>query len=183
MLNFWFDDLFWLFLAKYPAKSDIIGIIETTDCWSPTFKTGYVQLLFEKVIAFKEVKVLKLWQFFGNFYRVNCQVVFSWKTPFLESFLLKRPEPASLQNNRLNFWKCFDRFLEIFLKFNKIYSIKLEIKISTEKTGCDSCYYLQKPRFLNCTPLIYFRRETTKFLGKATFEITFLVPHQYSNFI
>ena len=46
--------VFWTFLANYPAKSDIIGLIKTTGCWKPTSITVYAPFLLNKVLAFKQ---------------------------------------------------------------------------------------------------------------------------------
>ena len=48
MSIFWIVDSFWTFLANYPAKSDIIEIIETAGCWKPIFLMGYAQFASEK---------------------------------------------------------------------------------------------------------------------------------------
>ena len=38
--------VFWNFLANYPAKSDIIGLIETTASLKPCFLIGYAKFVF-----------------------------------------------------------------------------------------------------------------------------------------
>ena len=43
MSNFWIVGSFWTVFAYYPAKSDILGLIETAGCWKPFFIIGYAQ--------------------------------------------------------------------------------------------------------------------------------------------
>ena len=63
-------------------------------------------------MAFKQVKVLKFWQFFGNFlilrknYRPNSQVMFNRETRFWEIFCLSGHNLFFAEKS-YGFWKVF----------------------------------------------------------------------------
>ena len=135
-------------------------------------------------MAFKQVKVLKLFPFFESFfyfvlekYRANSQVKCSIEKPDLGNLLFFTGHDLflrSLENQVLNFAS------RNFLIFLENYTINSEMKSSIDRRVC-AIFFLQKRLFLNF--LLKFSHFSFILVTKSVvFEITHFVPNQYNKF-
>ena len=81
MSAFWFVDRFFCsFLDNYPAKSDILNLIDTADCWKLSFIICFTHFLLEKKrwnlwTGFQTGKIYESLTVFGSFLTLRVPIL------------------------------------------------------------------------------------------------------------